>query len=120
MPEEARNTTPPGEAQQPQEPISLTEAIEERLAALEARIAALSPPAPVTPVEDRIAALSAGLDRITAALATQEETHTVTGLGEPPRSRVWMGRTGLEQVEAALDALISGTRPPIAVSSSGV
>jgi hypothetical protein len=74
-------------------------------------------------VADRIEALTGQVDRLTAVVADQEADRVVTGMGSAPQDSVpsasrrdnlsvRMGRTGLEQVELALDALMEGTKPP--------
>ncbi len=65
-------------------------------------------------VADRIEALTGQVDRLTAVVADQEADRVITGMGAAPQDNlsVRMGRTGLEQVELALDALLEGTRPP--------
>ncbi len=77
--------------------------------------------APVASALDSVAALTAQItamgaqiDRMTAAMAEQVEPQVVQGMGTAPadHSRISLGRTGLEQVSAALEALIGGTRPP--------
>lgn len=62
----------------------------------------------------QITAMGAQIDRMTAAMAEQVEPQVVQGMGTAPadHSRISLGRTGLEQVSAALEALIGGTRPP--------
>jgi hypothetical protein len=61
-----------------------------------------------------VAALAAQVDRLTGHLAEREEASAVQGMGVAPadRLRVSLGRTGLDQVEAALEAMIAGGRPP--------
>ena len=51
---------------------------------------------------------------MTAFIADQEADHTVVGMGQPPRDQmhISMGRTGIEQVELAFDALMEGQHPP--------
>lgn len=72
-------------------------------------------------LEERVAALDERVSRLTELLAAREEAHTVQGMaalapstGTSPASSAVLrpGLSGLEQVAAALDALIAGTRPP--------
>jgi hypothetical protein len=69
---------------------------------------------PVTALSAQITAMGAQLDRLTAAMAEQVEPQVVQGMGTAPadRSRISLGRTGLEQVSAAFEAMVSGRRPP--------
>jgi hypothetical protein len=80
-------------------------------------------PAPTNGTDQAVAALSAQvgqmsqeISRLTGLLADQAEGSAVHGMGVAPRGpQISMGRTSLEQVQAALEALISGRRPPAGV-----
>jgi hypothetical protein len=69
---------------------------------------------PVAALTAQITAMGAQIDRLTAAMAEQVEPQVVQGMGTPPadRTHISLGRTGLEQVSAAFEALIGGRRPP--------
>jgi len=122
----------------PSEPIPLNQAlaainrVSERVEALATQVAELNSSPPATPaastrsglpsqqaptdesVPDPVAAqmdaLRAELDRLTAATATREEATTVQGMGQPPR--LFGGHSSLDQIEAALQAMVDGVRPP--------
>ena len=91
-------TTPPPETETPE----LT--MQDALAAI-ARVA------------DRVAELTGQVESLSQVVADEEAERTITGLGQAPRDQmnIGMGRTGMEQVELALDALIDGTQPPAGV-----
>jgi hypothetical protein len=65
-------------------------------------------------VAQRIEDLTGQVDRLTAFVADQQADNVVTGMGVAPRDQlnIAMGRTGLEQIQAATDALLTGRRPP--------
>jgi hypothetical protein len=67
-----------------------------------------------TQVADQIAALTGQVDRLTAFVADQEADRTIVGLGQPPRDQmnISMGRTSIEQLGVAFDALMEGEHPP--------
>ncbi len=95
---------------------------EEQVAVAAAPVAAPAA-APMNGTDQAVAALSAQvgamgqqIERLTGLLADQAEGSAVQGMGVAPRSpAVSLGRTSLEQVQAALEALISGRRPPAGV-----
>lgn len=69
--------------------------------------------ATINRVADQVASLTGQVDRLSQVLADREAERTVTGLGSPPRdSAMRMGRNSLEQVDAALEALLAGVTPP--------
>lgn len=58
-------------------------------------------------------ALNAAVQAERDYLAQLSEDQVIQVGGTPPRDRhISLGRTGVEQIEAALDAMLSGTRPP--------
>ncbi len=67
----------------------------------------------------QVTALTVQVNRLQAALAAREEPETIQDMGTPPRSPV-RGTpllsggmlTGVDQVTAALDAMLAGARPP--------
>ena len=65
-------------------------------------------------VASHIESLTAQVDRLTAFIADQEADHTVVGMGLAPQNQMnlRMGRTGIEQIELAFDALMDGVHPP--------
>jgi hypothetical protein len=62
------------------------------------------------PITIQLNALTERVEQLTGHVADVHEPQVIRGLGEPPR--LVPGRNGLEQVEAAVEALLSGTRPP--------
>lgn len=68
-------------------------------------------------VAERINELTGQVDRLTAVVAEQEADNVVTGMGVAPRDQlnIRMGRNSIEQIQAATEALITGTRPPAGV-----
>jgi hypothetical protein len=60
------------------------------------------------------------VQHLTGLLAEQQEGGAVQGMGVPPRDtnggRLTLGRTSLEQVEVALEAMIAGVSPPSGVA----
>jgi len=58
----------------------------------------------------RVADLATQVDTLQVQLAEQQAQRTITGLGDPPRTSGM--RTSLDQIETALDCLLSGVRPP--------
>lgn len=118
MPEERTNTNPSsrtappqadrpqpvsdngGEQAQPSPPETPEISLQEALATIES-------------VADRVADLTGQVEALSQIVASDEAERTVTGLGEPPRDNlsIRMGRSGLEQVEEALDALLEGRHP---------
>ncbi len=79
------------------------------------------PPSPISnqqisdpPIPARLDALESKLDAALAALQRQAQAHTITDNG-PEHVVLYGGRSGLEDVEAAAEALLSGTRPPTGV-----
>jgi hypothetical protein len=82
-----------------------------------------SPPSPdVARLEQQIAHLTESVAALTAqvaqAQAAEAEATTVQGMGAAPRDRtspsapIRLGRTGVEQVQAAVEAMLAGVRPP--------
>jgi hypothetical protein len=65
-------------------------------------------------VASRITDLTTQVDRLTAFIADQEADRTVVGMGQAPQQQMnlRMGRTGIEQIELAFDALMDGVHPP--------
>ena len=64
-------------------------------------------------IQENLATLNAAVDRIHGLLAKQQERNTVEGMGDAPRSpALYGGWTGLDRLEMAVEALLSGTRPP--------
>ena len=65
-------------------------------------------------VASHIESLTAQVDRLTAFIADQEADRTVVGMGQAPQNQMnlRMGRTGIEQIELAFDALMEGVHPP--------
>lgn len=60
----------------------------------------------------RLDDLTEAVARLTNVVAAQEESRTVVGMGDPPRSSgLSLGRSSVEQIEAAFEALVLGTRP---------
>jgi hypothetical protein len=60
--------------------------------------------------------LQSAVERLNGLLAQQEEPNTIQGMGEPPRGPVlYGGLSGLDQVEMAVEAMLTGTRPPSGV-----
>jgi hypothetical protein len=96
----------------------------EQVGALTEQVGALVAPAPEPEsepepvngagVEQQLETLTSAVEHLTSAMAVQEESRTVTGMGLAPRGHggVTMGRDSLDQVEAAFDALVGGVRPP--------
>jgi len=74
-------------------------------------------PEPQTEME-RIKANVARIQEMVGHLSTvvlqQAEEQTIEGMGEAPRAPGYLygGRTGIDQIEQAVDAMIAGTRPP--------
>jgi hypothetical protein len=88
--------------------------VSERIEALATQVEGLtSPPTDDTPVPDpvtvQIEALTAQVERLADVTASREETATIQGMGQP--TRLFGGHTGLDQVEAALQAMVDGVRP---------
>jgi len=88
---------------------------------LAAQVATLSTPEPpgevspdTAPVPDpatqAIAQLTAQVQSLTDIITTHEEAAAIQGMGEPPI--LTPGRSGTEQIEAAIEALLTGVRPP--------
>lgn len=85
-------------------------------AATAAQLAAVNPPAQAepepdpepNPLEARLNTLTEAVERLTALQAEQESP--ITGMGQS--GVLTPGRAGLEQVEAALQAMVDGVRPP--------
>lgn len=79
-----------------------------------------TPPVPVAlaspgPAEDRLARIEANIERLTAALAQQEEPKVVQGMGTPPRQPAVSGMAnGIDRFSPAIDWLfgVPGATPP--------
>ena len=97
------------------ESVAAVQQVAERLEAL---LNAQNPP----PIEgpalnappDRVSELESVVERLSASLAEQEEARTITNMGEIPR--LTRARTGMDQVELALTALIEGAHPPSGIA----
>ena len=65
-------------------------------------------------VTERINSLTEQVEHLTVVAADQVAEHTITGMGNAPRDQmsIRMGRTGIEQVDLALQALLAGRNPP--------
>jgi len=65
-------------------------------------------------VTERINSLTEQVEHLTTVAADQVAEHTITGMGNAPRDQmsIRMGRTGIEQVDLALQALLAGHNPP--------
>jgi hypothetical protein len=74
-----------------------------------------------TGVEQQLETLTSAVEHLTSAMAAQEEARTVVGMGLAPRgvAGITMGRNSLEQVEAALDAMVGGVNPPDGIRPLG-
>jgi len=67
-------------------------------------------------IQENLATLNAAVERLHGLVAGREEQNTVQGLGDPPRSpTLYGGYTGLQRIEQAVEAMLSGTRPPSGV-----
>jgi len=118
----APDATPPASLPSADPPIPLDKAlaainrVSERVEALASQVEELSSPAPADdeptpdPVTAQIEALTAQVERLASATAAREEADTVKGMGQPPR--LFGAHTGLDQVTAALQAMVDGVRPP--------
>ncbi len=63
-------------------------------------------------IEQNLAELNAAVERLHGLIAQREEGDTIQGMGEPPRSpTLYGGYTGIDRLEMAVDAMLSGTRP---------
>ena len=77
---------------------------------------AVDPPSEPDPVQPNLINLTAAVARLERLLAAQEEQNTIQSMGEPPRGPfLYGGLQGLDQVKLAVEALVSGTRPPSGV-----
>jgi hypothetical protein len=83
---------------------------------------ASGPPSPQPQSElERIKANVDKIQEIVGRLSTvvlqQEEHQTIEGMGEAPRAPGYLygGRTGVDQLEVAVEHMIAGTRPPSGV-----
>ena len=118
MPAAVPPTAPPAAPAQPDLTAALA-LLTQRVVEIGAQVTQLStppaqdPPAEPDPEPDPLAAVNARLDTITAQLADQEEGRTIEGMGTAPRaSFLYGGLAGLDQLEVALEAMLSGVRPP--------
>jgi hypothetical protein len=64
-------------------------------------------------IEQNLATLNAAVERLHAVLARSEEPRTIEGMGDPPRTpTLYGGWSGIDRLEQAVNAMLSGTRPP--------
>jgi len=117
MPEENENITPAEEApQSAPSPPAPDQALAAQVAALAAQVEALSHPAepepePVPdPVLARLDELTAQVQVLAQTAAQRAEDDTIEGMGQAPR--LIGARTGLDDVQAAFQAMVDGVRPP--------
>ncbi len=65
----------------------------------------------------QVQSLTQQVERLTQLMAGMVEPQAVRGMGVAPRApQVTLGRTSLEQVNAALEALVAGVSPPAGVA----
>jgi hypothetical protein len=75
-------------------------------------------PAVIGRMQQNLAALNAAVERLNGLLAQREEQSTVEGMGDPPRGpragkpALYGGLRGIDQVQLAVEAMLTGTRPP--------
>ena len=111
--------TPPTESQPQSLPPDLA-AIQDRLAAITAQLAQLNVATPrAGAAADPVTTLDSRLASIEATLALQEEASTVVHMGDAIQARLYGGRTGLDQISVALDAMLEGHRPPDGIPPLG-
>lgn len=81
-------------------------------------VAVLPPPVDLSPLAAQLNSLQAEVARLSSALAGQEESNVVTGMGTPPRDpapgRIWGMSTSLDRFAPAVDWLfgVQGAAPP--------
>ncbi len=63
-------------------------------------------------IEQQLEEQNSTLQRLNSYLAEQAEANAVHGMGQAPREQITVGRSGLEQVEAAFEAMMAGVLPP--------
>ena len=107
--ERVLNSQLPGGQTMPEE-IVTTQATEAPAPPPPAPAVPSEPPAPTADPEllARIGALEASIATLTTALATREEPSVIQNMGTP---RLFGGRSSLDQVSAAAEALLLGERP---------
>jgi len=107
------NATPTGgtpDVPQPAAPASdPLAALAAQVETLAAQVATLAPPPAPDPEQARLDALQEAVERLTATIASQEEPQTIQGMGQPT---LMHAQTGLDQVQLAVEAMLSGVRPP--------
>jgi hypothetical protein len=59
----------------------------------------------------QVATATSTVAALTAQMAEREQAETVQGMGTAPRAALHLGRTGIEQLQAAVEALLTGVRP---------
>lgn len=94
------------------DPVATIQQLSSQVAEISAQIAALATPPPTKEPDanqDRLDTISKDLARLTKIVAKQAEDTTIEGAGD---QTLRPGHTGLEQVSLAVEAMLSGTRPP--------
>jgi len=59
----------------------------------------------------QIATATSTVAALSAQMAEREQAQTIQGMGTPPRAALHLGRTGIEQVQTAVEAMLAGVRP---------
>jgi hypothetical protein len=113
MEEEARTqqVAEPGSSPSPApEPETSTPAQEEPTAQSPAQ----EPQTEMERIKANVARIQEMVGHLSTVVLQQAEEHTIEDMGEAPRAPGYLygGRTGIDQIEQAVDAMIAGTRPP--------
>ena len=66
---------------------------------------------PTDPILAALTLIQARLDRIEADSAQQGQLSTVQGMGDPPRAHTFGMTTGMDQIQVAVEAMMTGVRP---------